>query len=112
MGANSVGARAYFYHHILHDWSDEKCLQILEPLKLAMKPGYSKLLLHEMIIPETGASTFHSMLDMTMMAFNAGMERTESQWTELLNRAGFDVIKIWPPLQEDADGIVEAMLKA
>lgn len=76
-----------------------------------MKPGYSKLLLHEMIIPEQGASTFHAMLDMTMMAFNAGMERSQRQWEELLSRAGLEVVKIWPPLQDDADGIVEAMLK-
>lgn len=77
-----------------------------------MTPGYSKLLLHEMIIPEKNASTFHAMLDMTMMAFNAGMERTEIQWKELLEKAGFEVVKFWAPLQEDADGIVEAVLKA
>ncbi|KAI0011122.1 O-methyltransferase-domain-containing protein [Xylariaceae sp. FL0662B] len=106
------GARSYFYHHILHDWSDTKCLEILEQVKKAMTPGYSKLLLHEMIIPETGASTFHAMLDMTMMAFNAGMERSQKQWEELLSRVGLEVIKFWPPLQEDADGIVEAMLRA
>ncbi|KAI1073721.1 putative O-methyltransferase [Whalleya microplaca] len=106
------GARSYFYHHILYDWSDEKCLQILEQVKKAMKPGYSKLLLHEMIIPELGASTFHAMLDMTMMAFNAGMERSQRQWEGLLSRAGLEAVKVWPPLQEDADGIVEAMLKA
>ncbi|KAI1212409.1 putative O-methyltransferase [Annulohypoxylon truncatum] len=105
------GARAYFYHHILHDWSNEKCLEILGQLKKAMKPGYSKLLLHEMIIPEQGASPFHAMLDMTMMTFNSGMERSARQWEELLDKAGFEVVKIWPPVQEDADGIVEAVLK-
>ncbi len=77
-----------------------------------MTPGYSKVLLHEMIVPELGASTFHAMLDMTMMAFNAGMERTERQWRELLDKAGFEVVKVWAPMQEDADGIVEAMVKA
>ena len=76
-----------------------------------MKPGYSKLLLHEMIIPEKGASVFHSMLDMTMMAFNAGMERTERQWRDLLQKGGFEVVQFWPPIQEDADGIVEAVVK-
>ncbi|KAI3329076.1 sterigmatocystin 8-O-methyltransferase [Xylariaceae sp. AK1471] len=106
------GARAYFYHHILHDWSGEKCLEILSQVRQAMKPGYSKLLLHEMIMPEQGASSFHAMLDLSMMAFNGGMERTERQWRELLSRAGLEVVKIWPPLQEDADGIVEAVNKA
>ncbi|KAI0152043.1 putative O-methyltransferase [Hypoxylon sp. NC0597] len=105
------GARSYFYHHILHDWSDRKCLEILKHVKKAMKPGYSKLLLHEMIIPEQGASTFHAMLDMTMMAFNSGMERTERQWKELLEEAGLVVVKIWLPPQDDADGIVEAILE-
>ncbi|KAI1375689.1 putative O-methyltransferase [Hypoxylon crocopeplum] len=105
------GARSYFYHHILHDWSDYKCLEILKPVTKAMKPGYSKLFIHEMIIPEQGASTFHAMLDMTMMAFNSGMERTESQWTTLLEEAGLVVVKVWKAPQEDADGIVEAMLK-
>ncbi|KAI0967824.1 putative O-methyltransferase [Xylaria arbuscula] len=105
------GARAYFYHHILHDWSDYKCLEILAGLKKAMKPGYSKLLIHEMIIPEVGASKFHSMLDLTMMAFNSGMERTKRQWEELMNKAGLKVVKFWDPPQEDADGIVEVMLE-
>ncbi|KAI1139528.1 sterigmatocystin 8-O-methyltransferase [Hypoxylon sp. FL0543] len=105
------GARTYFYHHILHDWSDQKCLEMLAQVTRAMEPGYSKLLIHEMIIPAQGASTFHAMLDMTMMAFNAGMERTERQWEELLGRAGLEVVKFWLPPQEDADGIVEAMLK-
>lgn len=64
-----------------------------------------------MIIPRQGASTFHAMLDMTKMAFNSGMERIERQWRELLKGSGFEVLKIWPPLEEDADGIVEAVLK-
>ncbi|KAI5921763.1 sterigmatocystin 8-O-methyltransferase [Camillea tinctor] len=105
-----TGSRAYFYHHVLHDWSDFKCLTILEQVKKAMRPGYSKLLLHEMIVPERGASTFHAMFDLSMMAFNAGMERTERQWEALLDEAGFRVVKFWLPMQNDADGIIEVML--
>ncbi|KAI1764980.1 putative O-methyltransferase [Hypoxylon sp. FL1150] len=105
------GARAYFYHHIFHDWSDVKCTEILTHVRAAMKPGYSRLLIHDMIIPEQGASTFHAMLDMAMMAFNSGMERTERQWRELLESVGFEVLKAWLPLEEDADGIIEAVLK-
>ncbi|KAF3061295.1 Demethylsterigmatocystin 6-O-methyltransferase [Daldinia childiae] len=106
------GARAYFYHHILHDWSDEQCLLILKPVKEAMKPGYSKLILHDSIVPEQGASSYQGMLDLGMMAFNGGLERSERQWRELLEKAGFDIVKVWLPPQYDADGIIEAMLKA
>ncbi|KAF4635742.1 hypothetical protein G7Y89_g2347 [Cudoniella acicularis] len=106
------GSRVYFYHHILHDWSDYKCLEILSGLKSAMKPGYSLLLLHEMIVPEKGATAFHALLDLNMMALNSGMERTGKQFTALLNKAGFEVIKIWLPESDpDANGIVEAMIK-
>ncbi|KAI2776076.1 putative O-methyltransferase [Daldinia loculata] len=105
------GARAYYYHHILHDWSDYKCLEILKHVRDAMKPGYSKLLLHEMIIPETGASPLYAMLDMTMMCFNAGMERTERQWRALLETAGFEVVKVWPSPEVDGNGMVEAIVK-
>jgi hypothetical protein len=75
-----------------------------------MKPGYSKLLISEMIIPEKGARTFHAMFDLTMMTANGGMERSERHWYELLERAGFSQVKVWSPLEVDADGIVEAMI--
>ncbi|GAM38978.1 hypothetical protein TCE0_034f10141 [Talaromyces pinophilus] len=103
------GARVYFYHHILHDWSDNYCLEILRKVVTAMTPGYSKLLLHEMIVLEEGAPQFQAQLDMTMMAFNSGMERTAKQWRELLESVGLRVVKIWEPVEEGADGIVEAM---
>ncbi|THV44535.1 hypothetical protein BGAL_0622g00010 [Botrytis galanthina] len=90
-------SRIYFYHHILHDWSDYKCLEILRVLKSAMKPNYSKLIIHEMIVPESGASTYHALLDLTMMAFNGGIERTGKEWRELLVKAGFEVTGIWVP---------------
>jgi hypothetical protein len=108
----TIGARVYFYHHILHDWSDYKCLEILSALRSAMEPGYSLLLLHEMVVPETKASAFHAVLDLTMMAFNSGMERTGKQFTALLSKASFEVVKIWMPEGHyDADAIVEAMVK-
>ncbi|KAL9084574.1 MAG: hypothetical protein Q9165_007999 [Trypethelium subeluteriae] len=103
------GARAYFLHHILHDWADSYSLNILEQIRLAMKPGYSKLLIHDLILPDTGANAYQTIWDMTMMSFNSGMERSRSQWQRLLEKAGFEVVKFWVQ-NEDADGIVEAVV--
>lgn len=86
-------------------------MQILEQVKKAMTPGYSKLLIHDLIVPERGADKFTAVFDLVMMAFNAGMERTETQWRQLLEKAGFEVIKAWPPPEAGADGIIEAVLK-
>lgn len=83
---------------------------MLEQVTKAMTPGYSKLLIHDLIVPELGADKFTAVFDLVMMAFNAGMERTETQWRDLLNKAGLKVIKTWPPPEAGADGIIEAML--
>ena len=75
-----------------------------------MKRGYSKLLLNEFILPDRGATLFPTGLDLNMMAMHAGMERTEKQWSLLLEKAGFKIIKFWRP-EGDGEGVVEAMLK-
>jgi hypothetical protein len=104
-----TGARVYFYHHIFHDWSDSYCLEILSRVVAALTPGYSKLLLHEMIVPEQGASQFHAQMGITMMAFNSGMERARQQWQALLEAAGLQIIEFWDSVDEGADGIIEAV---
>ena len=103
------GARTYFLHHILHDWSDGYCLDILKHIRAAMKPKYSKLLIHELILPDTGANAYQTIFDMTMMSFSSGMERSRTQWRRLLERAGFEVVGFWVQ-NEDADGVVEAII--
>lgn len=46
-----------------------------------------------------------------MMAFNAGMERTGTQWRELLGQAGFQNVKVWTAPEVCAAGVIEAMLE-
>ncbi|KAI1753318.1 putative O-methyltransferase [Xylaria castorea] len=104
------GARAYFFHHIFHDWSDDKSLEILKQTVQAMTPGYSKLLIHEMVVPEVGATLTHAMLDIAMMCFNGGKERTAQQWQQLLETAGLEVVEIWPGPEGTAAGLIEAIV--
>ncbi|KAI8627286.1 putative O-methyltransferase [Xylariaceae sp. FL1651] len=104
------GARAYFFHHIFHDWSDQKALEILHQTVRAMTPGYSKLLIHEMIVPEVGANMVHATLDIAMMCFGGGKERTAAQWTQLLEMAGLEISGIWPGPEGNAAGLVEALV--
>jgi hypothetical protein len=85
-------------------------LEILKQVVEAMTPGYSKLLIHEMIVPDTGASLTHAMLDMTMMCSNGGMERTAQDWRQLILKAGLDVVDIWPGPEDNAAGPIEAVL--
>lgn len=104
-----LGARVYFFHFIMHDWSDEVCLEILGNVTPAMKKGYSKLLLNEFILPERGCPLLLSGFDLQMMTIHAGKERTESQWLALLSRVGLTVKKFWVP-SSGGEGIIEAEL--
>ncbi|KAL5411980.1 hypothetical protein PMIN06_009449 [Paraphaeosphaeria minitans] len=77
-------ARAYYLHSILHDWPDEVCKTILKQVASAMKPGYSKLLIHENIIPSKGAEWEATALDIMMAAMLSSKERTKDEWYALL----------------------------
>lgn len=102
------GARIYFFHFIFHDWSDHHCHQILTQIAAAMKPGYSKLILGEFILPNTETPLLAAGFDLQMMALHSSMERSERQWRALLEGAGLTVAKISSPLGM-GEGIVEAV---
>jgi hypothetical protein len=61
----------------MHDYNFNHNVKILTNLRKAMKPGYSRLLVNEWIIPEQKASRFMAIEDMDMMGLG-GMERTRS----------------------------------
>ena len=90
---------------IFHDWPDEQCLIILKHTAAAMKPGYSRLLINDIVLPDTGASRFATTSDMNMLAHLAAMERSEAQWRDLLELAGLRIIKIW---QGNPESVIEA----
>lgn len=60
-----------------------------------MKPGYSKLIINDVVLPERGAGRFATQSDMNMLSLLAAMERTEAQWRALLERGGLKNVKIW-----------------
>lgn len=109
MSDSHEGARVYFFHFIMHDWSDAVCIDILTPTAAAMKPGYSKLLLNEFILPNQACPLFPAGFDLQMMVMHAAQERNESQWKELLGKVGLKVIQFWIP-PGGGEGIIEAEL--
>lgn len=83
-------------HYCLHDWPDNMCVEILKHIKAAMKPGYSKLLLNENVIPPTSVYWETSALDMVMLTMFSSLERTQADWENLIeNLAGLKITKIW-----------------
>jgi hypothetical protein len=74
-----------------------------------MVPGYSKLLIHELILPNTGAAEIQGRFDLVMMTLGGGMERSKTQWTNLLEDVGFCNLIFYE--RSDHDGIVEAEVR-
>ena len=93
------GADAYVMRHIIHDWDDDKSLTILKNCHAVMSPG-NKLLLVESVIPPGNDPFMGKFLDLTMMLIPGGKERTEDEYRELYDKAGFDLVRIVPTSTE------------
>jgi len=97
-------------HSILHDWPDDMCRKILANLIPSLRPGYSKVLINENVIPDTGAYWETTSLDLIMMAIGSG-ERTERHWHALLESAGLKIVNIWTaPAQKGVESLIECEL--
>ncbi|KAJ5509587.1 hypothetical protein N7527_011730 [Penicillium freii] len=89
------GARAYFMHAVLHDWSDETSVKILKQIAAVMKPGYSKILINDIVIPSTDCSCYQAAMDCFVLQVSAN-ERTEAVWSKVITDAGLKLDKIYP----------------
>ncbi|ASL11042.1 methyltransferase [Mycobacterium intracellulare] len=87
------GGDAYVLKHIIHDWPDDEALQILRNVRRAAGTG-AALLLVETIIPEDDQEFSGKIVDMEMLLFNNGRERTASEYRQLLDKADFEMIRV------------------
>ena len=105
-----LGSRVYYLRNVLHDWPDDKSELILSQIAAAMTPGYSMILINELVIPNQGASALATQLDICMMSMFAATERTESQWGKLVDKAGLKLERTWTDVP-DAESIMKLVLK-
>ncbi|KAI6706935.1 hypothetical protein NL676_009897 [Syzygium grande] len=89
---------AIFMKWILHTWCDELCTKILKNCFDAL-PDCGKVMVVDMVIPETpganlaSASLFQMYVFITSM-FRGGKERTEREFENLATKAGFSGIRV------------------
>lgn len=89
-------ADLYLLKFILHDWDDEKCVRILTNLHEAA-PHDGRLFAVEGVVPGPGIPHFAKRLDLAMLVHVGGRERTESEYSSLLERAGWTLEATWVP---------------
>lgn len=99
-----VTADAFFLRHILHDWNDEECLTILRNIAARCRLG-DRVLIAECVIREPNVTDRGKLLDMEMLLFLSGKERTAGEYRALLEAAGFEYVGVTPT--DSIIGIVE-----
>ena len=92
--------------NVLHDWNDEKCQIILSRCRQAMQPS-ARLLIVEMVIASP-TDLMGAFYDMHMQVILGGKERTESEFSALLQGAGIRLNRIIPT--KSPTKIIEASL--
>jgi hypothetical protein len=90
------GGDAYVMKHIIHDWDDERALAILRNIRRAMGDRPSRVILLETVISPGDAPEYGKILDLQMLAFPGGRERTEEEFRGLFACAGFELTRVVP----------------
>jgi hypothetical protein len=111
-----AGADVYMLKHVLHGRKDGDAVTILENCRAVIPHGGS-LLIVEFILPPLVSHADpqlegHLMSDLNMLAVTGGRERSEREWSALLEAAGFILSRVYPVGDDDLMvrnvGILEA----
>lgn len=72
-----------------------------------MRPGYTKLLIQDFLVPPTHATPIVTAHDIAMMFALGARERREGDWRRLLQSVGLELVQFWI-----ADGMVTGIMEA
>jgi hypothetical protein len=87
----SVRADVAVLARVVHDWPDDAAVRILKNVRGALPSG-GRLFLVEMLVADDGA--FGGLCDLHLLMATGGRERTQHEYEQLLNQAGFDLVEV------------------
>ncbi|MCV7372201.1 methyltransferase [Mycolicibacterium arabiense] len=85
----------YLLKFILHDWDDERCIEVLRRCREAMLPG-GRVVVIDFVWDATNPSQVAAMSDVSMMLFLTGHERTLDEFDALFAAAGLRRTSVRP----------------
>lgn len=103
-------AKFYYLRNVLHDWPDEKCVEILKHISAVLGPE-SQILIDEMVLPNAGVPWEAATIDITMMASLGSRERTLKEWHALLDAAGLKAQRIDTYTLRRQDSVIQVVRK-
>jgi len=91
-----AGGDAYVMKHIIHDWDDERASRILNNIREAMGDKQGTIILLESVVPTGPEPDLGKFIDIEMLAFPGGRERTAEEFGALFDHCGFELKRIVP----------------
>ncbi|KAM4794667.1 acetylserotonin O-methyltransferase-like [Rhinophrynus dorsalis] len=86
-------AELYILAWVIHDWSDDKCLKLLEKVYNMCKPGGGVFIAEAVLNEDRSGPVVSHMMDIILLLCTEGKARTASQFKSLLKAAGFKDIQ-------------------
>lgn len=87
------GGDAYVLKNVIHDWPDDKAVQILRNVR-AVAGARATVLLVELVIPEHNREFLGKWADLEMLLCAAARERTAAEYRDLLTQARFRMTRV------------------
>lgn len=101
-------AAIYYMRHIIHDYPDEKAIQVLRNTKDALGP-HSVILIDDMFLENKDVHWQAAQVDWTMMICCASRERTREEWADLISKAGLKISNVYTYTESLRDSIIECV---
>jgi hypothetical protein len=86
-------ADAYLVKSILHDWPDDRCIEILRTLRRSLNDD-GVVLVVEMVLRRPGHERAAAFSDLNMLVMPGGRERTEPEFAALYAAAGLELTRV------------------
>uniref|UniRef100_G3WBA1 Acetylserotonin O-methyltransferase n=2 Tax=Sarcophilus harrisii TaxID=9305 RepID=G3WBA1_SARHA len=82
-------ADLYILARILHDWADNKCIQLLKNIHHACRPGCGVLVVETLLAEDKRGPLTSQLYSLNMLVQTEGKERTPTEYHKILTQAGF-----------------------
>jgi hypothetical protein len=104
------GGDLYLMKNIIHDWDDPEAITILRNCRQALDgKKHGRVLLLELVVPEGNAPHMSKILDIEMLVFPGGRERTEKEYANLFSKAGLQQTRVIPT--QSPYSVIEAAVR-
>ncbi|XP_053701643.1 acetylserotonin O-methyltransferase 2 [Synchiropus splendidus] len=87
-------ADLYVLARIIHDWNEDKCLTLLKKIHDLCKAGGGVLLVEALLFENRRGPIMAQIFSLNMLMQTEGRERCASEYTRMLNKAGFANVQV------------------